>query len=164
MTKRYRPCVGVMLLNADGLVFIGRRKPKSHDTEETHYSWQMPQGGIDHGEEPSAAARRELWEETNVRSIAPLAEAANWLSYDLPDDAVSRWRGKYAGQSQKWFAFRFTGSDSEINISNPADGAHMPEFDAWRWERPQALAELVVPFKRVVYQQVIAEFAPLFSK
>jgi putative (di)nucleoside polyphosphate hydrolase len=161
MTKLYRPCVGVMLLNREGLAFIGRRKPKEHDAARPPFSWQMPQGGIDHGETPYDAAVRELYEETNVRSIAPLAEASLWLSYDLPPESSMRWSGKYAGQTQKWFAFRFTGTDDEIDIHNPASGAHEPEFDAWRWEKPALLPETIVPFKREVYEAVLTEFAAI---
>ncbi len=161
MTQRlYRRCVGVMLLNHAGLAFIGRRRPKgSHDIVNARFEWQMPQGGIDEGEEPAAAALRELYEETNVRGVAPLAEIEPWLSYDLPPDSISRWKGKYVGQTQKWFAMRFTGQDSEIDIAHPAGGAHQPEFDEWRWERPERLPELIVPFKRAVYERVVREFA-----
>ncbi len=165
MTKKlYRPCVGVMLLNRSGLAFIGRRRPKGpQDLADGRFEWQMPQGGVDEGEDPAKAARRELFEETNVRSVAPLAEIDAWLSYDLPPDSTSRWKGKYAGQTQKWFALRFTGEDSEIDIAHPAGGHHEPEFDEWRWEHPSRLPELIVPFKRHVYARVVAEFAGLFG-
>ncbi len=162
MNGRYRPCVGVMLLNASGLAFIGRRRPKgSQDRIDARHEWQMPQGGIDHGEAPYQAALRELWEETNVRSVGLLAEIEPWLSYDLPPGAGGRWEGKYTGQTQKWFAFRFTGQETEIDIHHPANGAHKPEFDEWRWEEPARLPELIVPFKRKVYERVVAEFAAL---
>ncbi len=155
----YRPCVGVMLLNAQGLAFIGRRKPKGDDDlVADRYEWQMPQGGIDAGEDPFEAALRELFEETNVRSVALLGESRHWLSYDLPSESSMRWKGKYVGQTQKWFALRFTGDDSEIDIDHPAGGAHPPEFDAWRWEKPALLPELIVPFKRPVYEQIVSEF------
>ena len=162
MTKDlpYRRSAGVTLVNRDGAVFIGRRK-KSREGLVVGHEWQMPQGGIDEGEEPYDAALRELFEETNVSSASLIAEAPQWLSYDLPDNAKSRWRGRYRGQTQKWFLMRFEGEDSEIDIERPAGGAHAPEFDAWRWERLEALPSLVVPFKRRVYEDVVAAFAEL---
>jgi putative (di)nucleoside polyphosphate hydrolase len=155
----YRPCAGVALVNARGEVFIGRRRRERGQPAPGH-EWQMPQGGIDPGEDPLTAARRELYEETNVRSVALLAQAPEWLAYDLPDGARGRFGGRYRGQTQKWFLFRFEGEDSEIDIDRPAGGAHKPEFAAWRWERFAALPEIVVPFKRAVYVQVAAWFAP----
>lgn len=161
-TSNYRPCVGVMLLNQQGRVFVGRRRPKgAHDVVSKRYEWQMPQGGIDEGEEPLAAALRELYEETNVTSVSLLAESADWYDYDLPLESGHRWKGKYRGQTQKWFALRFTGEDSEVDIERPAGGAHKPEFDAWRWERLERLPQLIVPFKRRVYEQVLRDFAHL---
>ena len=157
----YRPCVGVALVNAEGHAFIGHRRRKRATDVLDARSWQMPQGGIDAGEQPVEAARRELWEETSVRSIELIAELPRWLSYDLPEDALKRWGGRYRGQTQKWFLFRFTGKDNEIDVRRPADGAHDAEFDAWRWERLERLPELVVPFKREVYETVSAAFAPL---
>lgn len=167
MSKRppYRPCVGVMLVNAQGLVFVGRRRNKRQPEHVAPgHEWQMPQGGIDPGEEPYAAALRELHEETNVRSVELIAEAPDWYSYDLPQDVAKKaWRGGYRGQTQKWFALRFTGSESEIDIHDPGPG-HKPEFDAWRWEEISRLPELIIPFKREVYEQVVAAFAPLIGK
>jgi putative (di)nucleoside polyphosphate hydrolase len=161
---KYRPCAGIMLLNKDGLVFVGRRKYKRQEGTLPGYEWQMPQGGIDEGEEPLAAARRELWEETNVTSVNLLAEAPGWFFYDLPAEASKQsWRGKYLGQRQKWFALRFEGDDKEINIDTPAGHAH-PEFDAWRWEHMDRLPQLVVPFKRDVYEKVVAAFGHLIGK
>ena len=157
----YRPCVGVALANRDGLAFIGHRKRKRGNEVLDERAWQMPQGGIDDGEEPLKAARRELWEETNIRSIELIAEMPEWLRYDLPVGARSRWSGRYRGQTQKWFLFRFVGRDKEIDVRNPAGGAHDAEFDDWRWERFERLPELVVPFKREVYETVAATFAPL---
>lgn len=157
----YRPCVGIMLINRAGLVWAGRRA-KHGRVEHTSpaYEWQMPQGGIDAGEEPLAAARRELWEETGVTSVSLLAESPDWYAYDIPRDIVARrWRSKWRGQRQKWFAFRFEGDEAEINILAPPEGE--PEFDAWRWERMQRLPELIVPFKRQVYEQVVAAFRHL---
>ncbi len=158
-TLAYRPCVGIMLLNPRGLVFVGRRKSKrSPELIQAEYEWQMPQGGIDDGETAYRAALRELREETGVRNVNFLAEAPDWLSYDLPGDITRKtWRGRFRGQTQKWFALRFTGEESEINIDAP-DG-HKPEFDAWRWERMERLPELIVPFKRRVYEEVCVRFA-----
>jgi putative (di)nucleoside polyphosphate hydrolase len=159
----YRPCVGIMLINPQGLVFVGRRKSKrAQNIAPAEHEWQMPQGGIDEGETPWRAALRELREETGVRSASFLAEAPNWLSYDLPGDVTKKtWRGRFRGQTQKWFALRFDGDDSEIDIAAPDGGRHKPEFDAWRWEKMERLPELIVPFKRDVYVSVCAQFAPL---
>ncbi|HUO53144.1 MAG TPA: RNA pyrophosphohydrolase [Rhodoblastus sp.] len=159
----YRPCVGIMLLNAQGMVFVGRRKSKrSADQIDAEHEWQMPQGGIDDGETPYRAALRELREETGVRSVSFLAETSDWLSYDLPGDLTKKtWKGRFKGQTQKWFALRFTGMETEINIASP-DG-HKPEFDDWRWERMERLPELIVPFKRQVYETVCARFATFAS-
>ncbi|PWB80891.1 MAG: RNA pyrophosphohydrolase [Methylocystaceae bacterium] len=161
----YRPCVGIMLLNRQGLAFVGKRRNKGAvDPEILGFEWQMPQGGIDEGEAPLDAALRELHEETNVTSVTLLAESPHWRSYDLPLDAAKRWKGKYRGQTQKWFALRFTGEESEIDIERPGGGAHTPEFDAWRWERLELLPELIVPFKRAVYERVLEDFAHLAGK
>ncbi len=161
----YRPCVGVMLVNSQGLVFVGRRRNKRQPEHVAPgHEWQMPQGGIDPGEQPYAAALRELREETNVRSVELIAEAPDWYSYDLPQDVAKKaWRGGYRGQTQKWFALRFTGDESEIDIHDPGPG-HKPEFDAWRWEDVARLPELIIPFKRQVYEQVVAALAPLIVR
>jgi putative (di)nucleoside polyphosphate hydrolase len=154
----YRPCVGMMLINHAGLVFIGRRTSGPEHTDDTH-AWQMPQGGVDPGEDIYKAALRELYEETNVRSVSLLAEAKDWFYYDIPREIVGQaWGGKYRGQKQKWYALRFTGEETEIDIAHPAGGAHEPEFVEWRWEQMERLPELIVPFKRKVYEQVLAEF------
>jgi putative (di)nucleoside polyphosphate hydrolase len=156
----FRPCVGVMVLNRDGLAFIGRRIDGPEHVDLTH-AWQMPQGGIDPGEEPWTAALRELHEETNIRSVERIAEIADWLRYDIPREIVGQaWKGKYRGQTQKWFAVRFTGADSEIDVQHPG-GAHQAEFSAWRWEPMQNIPDLVVPFKRAVYDRVVREFRHL---
>lgn len=156
----YRPCVGVMLLNARGLVFIGRRIGGPEHVDKTHV-WQMPQGGVDPGEDTMAAARRELYEETNIRSVEPLDEISDWLTYDIPRTIAGRaWKGRFRGQRQKWYAMRFTGDENEINVAAPA-GGHKPEFMAWRWEPMRNLPELIVPFKRPVYERLVQDFAHL---
>jgi putative (di)nucleoside polyphosphate hydrolase len=155
----YRPCVGLAVFNRAGLVFVGRRKDGPEHTDETHI-WQLPQGGIDDGEKPWPAASRELYEETNIRSVEKLGKIDEWLTYDIPKAIAGQaWKGKYRGQTQKWFALRFTGDDSEIDIAHPAGGAHKPEFIAWRWERLEKTPDLVVPFKRAVYERVAQDFA-----
>ena len=161
-TLPYRPCVGVMVLNGEGRVWVGRRiaEPDS-EFAGTDMLWQMPQGGIDRGEEPIAAARREIFEETGMQSLDLLAEAPDWINYDLPRELVGiAFKGRYRGQTQKWFAYRFTGPDSEIRI-NPPPGGHTAEFDAWDWRPMQDLTGLIVPFKRKVYEQVVAAFRHL---
>ena len=146
----YRPCVGVMMINAQGLVFAGQR------LDSPVAAWQMPQGGIDADEKPRAAALRELWEETGVTAdlVAPIAKMHGWVTYDLPPDLLGRvWGGKFRGQRQKWFLFRFLGQDADIRIA-----AEHPEFSSWRWiSADQMLAE-IVPFKRAVYDKVVASF------
>lgn len=155
----YRSCVGVMLLNRDGLVFIGRRLGGPEHVDATH-SWQMPQGGLDEGEDPYQGALRELYEETNVRSVLKLAEATEWYAYDLPSKVGKEaWKGRYRGQKQKWFALRFSGNDGEINVTKPGGGKHRPEFLEWRWEKMERLPELIIPFKRDVYVRVVQEFS-----
>ncbi len=155
----YRPCVGIVVFNADGKVWTGQRIANAETTSE--YRWQLPQGGIDKGEDPLPAAKRELFEETGIRSVSLLAEAGEWFNYDLPDDILGvALKGKYRGQTQKWFAFRFEGSEDEINITHPPDGSH-PEFDAWEWKDLQELPDLIVPFKRGIYERVVEEFGGL---
>jgi putative (di)nucleoside polyphosphate hydrolase len=154
----YRPCVGVVVFNRKGLVFVGRRVGGPEHVDATH-AWQLPQGGIDRGEDPWPAARRELKEETNIRSVKKLGEIKGWLSYDIPREiAGEAWNGKYRGQTQRWFALAFTGDDDEIDIVHPA-GGHKPEFSDWRWEPLANVPDLVVPFKRPVYERVAKEFA-----
>lgn len=163
-TLPYRSCAGVMLLNRDGLVFIGRRLGGPEHTDATH-TWQMPQGGLDPDEDPYQGALRELYEETNVRSVVKLAESKDWYAYDLPSEVgKSAWRGKYRGQKQKWFALRFTGNDREIDVRQPGGGKHKPEFLEWRWEPMQNLPKLIIPFKRQVYVQVVKEFSRFGEK
>lgn len=148
----YRPCVGVMLMNADGKVFVGQRK----DSDVA--AWQMPQGGIDDGEDPKTAALRELWEETGVTAdlVTVEEQTSDWLTYDLPPELVGKvWKGRYRGQKQQWFRMRFNGSDDQINI----DTDH-PEFSEWTWLAPDQLVANIVPFKREVYAQVVAQLIP----
>ncbi len=150
-TLPYRPCVGVVLANAQGFVFTGERL-------DTPGAWQMPQGGIDKGESPESAALRELQEETGVPAhLARIeAETSEWITYDLPDHLVGRlWKGKYRGQKQKWFLVRFSGHDSDIDIAQDH-----PEFARWRWSTADQVVDDIVPFKRTVYEQVITAFAP----
>jgi putative (di)nucleoside polyphosphate hydrolase len=154
----YRPCVGIMLLNRDGLVWIGSRFDKQNDEGKGHW-WQMPQGGIDANEDPAKAALRELREETSVNSAELIAESPRWYNYDLPSHLIGKsWKGKYRGQTQKWFAARFLGEDSEVNLLPPG---HSQEFDKWRWANMDEVANLIIPFKRQVYEQVIRDFRHL---
>jgi putative (di)nucleoside polyphosphate hydrolase len=160
----YRPCVGAMVLNANGLVWVGHRLAQpGGEMVTSHQRWQMPQGGIDADEEPLEAVRRELFEETGMESLKLLGEAPDWIDYDLPPELVGVvWKGKYRGQTQKWFAFRFHGDESEIRI-NPPPGGHSPEFDRWSWRRMDELTGLIVPFKRKVYERVVEAFRHLVA-
>lgn len=160
----YRPCVGVMVLNTQNLVWVGHRKQEADsETGDRPQLWQMPQGGIDKGEAPLEAARREVFEETGMESIRLLAEAPGWINYDLPPDRIGiTWGGKYRGQTQKWFAFRFHGVESEIRI-DPPPGGHTAEFDQWAWRPMADLPGLIVPFKRKVYEQVVEAFRQLIE-
>ena len=159
MDKPYRPNVGVALFNAQGLVLIGRRfKDDGPEVIYPGLEWQMPQGGIDADENPGEAVFRELYEETGVMSAAMLGETG-WLTYDYPPyDGPPHRLAKFRGQRQKWFALRFTGIDSEIDMLTPRNGQE-PEFDAWRWEKLDRVAALVVPFRRAVYEEVARQFA-----
>ena len=156
----YRPCVGVMLINRDGLVWAGRRVPMNNsEYDGSSQLWQMPQGGIDKNEDPLKAAFRELEEETGIVSASLLEAMPGWVTYDLPAHMIGiGLKGKYRGQKQRWFALRFEGDDSEINI-NPV--GHEKEFDAWQWKKMADLPRLIVPFKRKVYDEVCAAFAHL---
>ncbi|EPX79766.1 RNA pyrophosphohydrolase [Salipiger mucosus] len=146
----YRPCVGVMLVNETGEVFVGQR------IDSDQPAWQMPQGGVDEGEAPREAALRELWEETGVPSdlVTVEAETDEWIPYDLPHHIVPHiWKGRYKGQEQKWFLLRFHGSDEQVNIRTDH-----PEFSSWRWLAPEKVVTQIVPFKRAVYERVLSAF------
>ncbi|SEK93284.1 RNA pyrophosphohydrolase [Pacificibacter marinus] len=149
-TLPYRPCVGVMLANKAGQIFVGERI-------DTPGAWQMPQGGIDKGEAPRDAALRELWEETGVNPehVTVQAETTDWLTYDLPDHLLGKvWKGKYRGQKQLWFLLRFNSTDDKISIAS-----EHPEFAQWKWSNPTDLVAEIVPFKKDIYDAVIQEFA-----
>lgn len=153
----YRPCVGVVLFNNDGKVFAGKRLP--HDKQFNKYVWQFPQGGIDRGEVAAEAALRELYEETSITSVSMLARTEDPLHYDLPDELLGvRLKGKYRGQKQDWFAFRFTGDEAEINVKKPANGKHPAEFSDWAWKDLEQMPTLIVPFKREIYDKLVVEF------
>ena len=146
----YRPGVGIMLVNPANRVFVGQR------FDSTVEAWQMPQGGIDDGEKPKQAALRELWEETGIRKdqVEKIAKARDWVHYDLPDDLLGKvWKGRYKGQKQRWFLFRFLGQDSDVNIVT-----EHPEFSVWGWKTRDEMLGAIVPFKRAVYSQVFDEF------
>lgn len=149
----YRPCAGVMLANREGLIFVGQRLDTRYD------AWQMPQGGIDDGEEPEAAAIRELGEETGIapHHFEIISRSSREHLYDLPEEMVGRmWQGRYRGQRQIWFLARFMGADTDINIATAE-----PEFRAWKWAAPHTLPDIIVPFKRKLYEDVLAEFEAL---
>ncbi|MGA1799134.1 RNA pyrophosphohydrolase [Sphingomonas sp. 4RDLI-65] len=151
-TLPYRPCAGIMLVNADGKIFVGQRNDSSSD------AWQMPQGGIDPGEDAQAAALRELGEETGVMpdKVQLITEAPGEFVYDLPPELLGKvWKGKWRGQTQRWFLYRFLGTDADIDIATEHQ-----EFRAWRWSDPADLPVLIVPFKKALYEQVLAAFAP----
>ncbi|MBB5685206.1 RNA pyrophosphohydrolase [Sphingobium boeckii] len=151
-TLPYRPCAGVMILNAEGQVFVGQR------LDNVVEAWQMPQGGIDPGEDAETAARREVGEETGIapEHIQIVAQAPDEMFYDLPAELVGRiWKGKYRGQRQIWFLARFTGTDADVNIET-----EHPEFRAWKWADPADLPALIVPFKKALYEDILAAFAP----
>lgn len=159
----YRPCVGVFLFNEAGLVFLGQRDEKNLIDAQLYkkkHLWQLPQGGIDEGEEPKKAFARELFEETGITKFEIIAEYPSWLSYDLPNHLIGKaLENKFIGQRQKWFAARFLGVDSDINLK-----AHSPaEFVGWRWAHIDELLELVVPFKADIYKKLTAEFKNLVS-
>ena len=150
-----RPCVGIMVLNNQGRVWVGQRCDRNSD------AWQMPQGGIDTGETPRQAALRELEEEIGTANVEILGETESWLDYELPRELIGQaWNGRFRGQTQKWFVVRFLGDDGEINI----DRERHAEFDAWRWLDPQLLPDVIVPFKKAVYQALLEEFVDLIGR
>ena len=151
----YRPCVGVMLVNAEGKAFVGKRI----DNKEGDF-WQMPQGGVDEGEDPDDAVFRELREETGAAAghVEVVAKLPQELFYDLPDDLKGRlWGGRFVGQRQTWYLARFTGTDADIDL----DAHDPPEFCEWKWVEPGLLPELIVPFKRELYATIVAGFREL---
>jgi putative (di)nucleoside polyphosphate hydrolase len=155
LTLPYRPCVGVMLMNRDGLIFTGSRIDR-----EGGEAWQMPQGGIDEGEDLHAAARRELFEETGIDNIEIVAESAGWLNYDLPPELLGKaLKGMYRGQTQKWFLARFLGADDDVRLD-----LHEPEFEAWRWVPVNDLPSVIVPFKKAIYEALVEEFGPIVAR
>jgi putative (di)nucleoside polyphosphate hydrolase len=146
----YRSCAGVMLINAEGLVFVGQRKDNFSE------AWQMPQGGVEKGEAPRDAALRELEEETGVAAdlVSVIAGTEGWVPYDLPHDLVPKlWKGRYRGQEQKWYLMRFHGTDDQVNIETEHQ-----EFSAWKWMPVDQLLGSIVPFKRAVYEAVLEQF------
>jgi len=153
----YRACVGMLLLNPAGKVFVGRRIDTAKEGDNI---WQMPQGGIDKGETPEQAVLREMAEEIGTDKAEIVAESRHWLRYDLPPQLVGKvWKGRYRGQEQRWFALRFLGQDSDIDLAT----AH-PEFDAWRWVELEDVPALVIPFKRDTYRAVVEEFRMLLGR
>ena len=161
----YRPCVGLLVLNPERKIWIGRRADANRRKRPSYGAWwQMPQGGIDDGETPRDAALRELTEETGLspQNVDIIQESQVWHTYDLPPELLGHvWGGRYGGQKQKWYALSFNGDDSEVSIT--PDDPKMIEFDAWRWADHNEVLDLIVPFKRAVYEAVLAEFEPLFK-
>lgn len=147
----YRPCAGIMLLNNQNQVFVAKRIDTAVE------AWQMPQGGIDQGEGPKEAAIRELEEETGIRDTQVIAEYEGWLTYDLPDELYGKvWKGKFGGQTMKWYVMRFNGNENDINIET----AH-PEFSEWKWTEISNLPDMIVPFKKDIYQKLADKFSYL---
>ena len=153
----YRPCVGALVFNAEGNVWVGFRAGLADDDP---HGWQCPQGGLDKGEAPEAGARRELLEETGIVSVHHVAQTEDWLTYDFPPDVLGKRFKKYRGQAQSWFAYDFVGDASEIVL----DGHGKPEFSAWKWTPLETLPRLIVPFKRPVYEAMVSTFRPIASR
>lgn len=153
-TMPYRPCVGCVVVNADGLVWMGRRLPNEEYQGDARL-WQFPQGGIDEGEDAQKASLRELYEETSITSVSLITDVPGWLTYDLPDHLIGvALKGKYRGQKQRWFVYRFDGPESEINVTTPPDG-HDAEFDAWEWVPLEQATQRAVAFKVPLYEAII---------
>ena len=154
LERPYRPCVGICLVNDDGLIFAGKR------IDNRSEAWQMPQGGIDEGEDAITACFREMAEEIGTDNAELLAEYPDWLDYDIPEPLANKlWGGTYRGQSQKWMLLRYKGTDGDINIET-----EIPEFESWQWMAPEQLVKLAVPFKQDVYNALMAEFSHLLQK
>ena len=155
MTDKYRKCVGMMILNTKNEILVGRR------IDHPSGYWQMPQGGIEKNEDPAKAVWREMMEEIGTNKAELIGTSINWVNYEIPQDTLDKlpWGKKYIGQTQKWFVFRFTGSDNEINVST-----ENPEFSEWKWASYDSLVNNIVPFKRKIYSQVIKEFKEFFKK
>jgi len=153
----YRPCAGAAVFNGDGSVFVGCRvgADPAHD-----HAWQMPQGGLDKGEDPEAGARRELFEETGIRSVTLLAAHDDWLVYDFPPEILGKRFKKYKGQAQRWYAYGFTGEADEVDLSHHGK----PEFQQWDWVPLNHVSSLIVPFKRNVYEAIVGAFQPVAER
>ena len=152
--RPYRPCVGICLVNDEGMIFAGKR------IDNRAEAWQMPQGGIDEGEDAVTACFREMAEEIGTDKAELIAQHPEWLDYDIPESLANKlWNGAYKGQTQKWMLLRYTGVDADINIAT-----EIPEFESWQWMAPEQLVQLAVPFKKDVYQALMAEFSKLFQK
>ena len=154
MTKQYRKCVGMMILNDNNEILVGRR------LDYPSGFWQMPQGGIDDNENPEEAVWREMMEEVGTNNAELIKMSSQWINYNIPQDTLDRlpWGKRYVGQTQKWFVFRFTGQESDINV-----GTENPEFSEWKWTKFDSLADNIVPFKRDVYKKILEEFKDIFS-
>ena len=154
MTTQYRKCVGMMVLNNNNEILVGRR------LDHPSGFWQMPQGGIDENENPEGAVWREMMEEIGTNNAELIKMSSQWINYNIPQDTLDKlpWGKKYIGQTQKWFVFRFTGQESDINV-----GTENPEFSEWKWAEFNSLADNIVPFKRDVYKKILEEFKDIFS-
>ena len=154
MCDKYRKCVGIMILNDQKEILVGRR------LDHPSGFWQMPQGGIDKNEEPQEAVWREMKEEIGTNNAKLIKISSSWINYEIPKDTLATlpWGKKYVGQTQKWFAFRFTGKNSDINVQTKN-----PEFSEWRWVKYETIVENIVPFKRAVYKKILQEFNSLFN-
>ena len=154
MQNKYRKCVGIMILNNSNEILVGRR------IDHPSGFWQMPQGGIDENEIPEKAVWREMMEEIGTNNAKLIKTSKQWINYTIPKETLATlpWGGKYIGQTQKWFAFKFLGDDSEINV-----GTENPEFSEWKWSNHNLLVENIVPFKRIVYSKILEEFSDIFK-